>query len=653
MIKRLLFVAALAVASVCAGAQTLVSGGKLKVAPHVGNRWNSPMKAYGEIKYTYMNSNDLTLIGVGKAVTYDCAIFIPGKFAGKSINQIGFLLYNTSVLADVKAWVAPSLPTGDVGEAAGGCFSVANPVGFNAGYNITELTTPYVIPEGGCYVGYTFRVSNATSQPGQYPVIVAGDEKDGGLFLRTRTSTSGAWDNYYGEGFGNLSLVALLTGDFPDTGVSVATKAATAYGAVNGTAKTKVEVTSLGIQPIKSLSYIAKNTGSGVTTEEMTVETEGDGIKLGTALPVEFTIPADSKTGLTSFEITITKINGVEIAADADSKTAGELWTLTRIIPRKVVEEEFTATGCMYCPRGIVGMNVIQKAYPENFIGIAVHGSINYRDPMQISDYNNILSGVPGFPSCYLSRLPDLGAIDPYSGSGSEDEGIVNDFKNVLSMAPLAAVNAEPVWGNADSTLINVVSDVEFLYSTETDKYGVAYVLVADSLKGTTSTWAQANYYYGQKGLTGELAEWATKGKFNPSYGGLVPATEMVYNHVAIAAKGILNGYREVPMPIVEGNKNSFEASFNISSNSLVQNKKNLKVVVMLIDKQNGMIVNADEKEIAAFSGGDGVDGITTGRDDAEEVARYSINGQRIIGVQKGLNIIRMSDGTTRKVLVK
>lgn len=38
---------------------------------------------------------------------------------------------------------------------------------------------------------------------------------------------------------------------------------------------------------------------------------------------------------------------------------------------------------------------------------------------------------------------------------------------------------------------------------------------------------------------------------------------------------------------------------------------------------------------------------------DVREVARYSLDGRQLAAPQKGINIIRMSDGTTRKVLVK
>ncbi len=48
-----------------------------------------------------------------------------------------------------------------------------------------------------------------------------------------------------------------------------------------------------------------------------------------------------------------------------------------------------------------------------------------------------------------------------------------------------------------------------------------------------------------------------------------------------------------------------------------------------------------------------GVEDVTAQPGKAEEVARYDIKGRRIDAPWKGLNIIRMSDGTVRKVMVK
>lgn len=39
--------------------------------------------------------------------------------------------------------------------------------------------------------------------------------------------------------------------------------------------------------------------------------------------------------------------------------------------------------------------------------------------------------------------------------------------------------------------------------------------------------------------------------------------------------------------------------------------------------------------------------------ENAEELSRFSVNGQRLDAPQKGINIIKMSDGSVKKVVVK
>ena len=46
------------------------------------------------------------------------------------------------------------------------------------------------------------------------------------------------------------------------------------------------------------------------------------------------------------------------------------------------------------------------------------------------------------------------------------------------------------------------------------------------------------------------------------------------------------------------------------------------------------------------------IDG-AAGPEGLEVVARYSLDGRRLAAPQKGVNILKMSDGTTRKVVVK
>ena len=63
--------------------------------------------------------------------------------------------------------------------------------------------------------------------------------------------------------------------------------------------------------------------------------------------------------------------------------------------------------------------------------------------------------------------------------------------------------------------------------------------------------------------------------------------------------------------------------------------------------------------EEQVFSTGDDPTGIediyadTVGQESVTVVARYNIKGERLTTPQEGVNILRMSDGSTRKVWVK
>ena len=47
-----------------------------------------------------------------------------------------------------------------------------------------------------------------------------------------------------------------------------------------------------------------------------------------------------------------------------------------------------------------------------------------------------------------------------------------------------------------------------------------------------------------------------------------------------------------------------------------------------------------------------GIDKVTTSTD-AKELSRYSVNGQRLSAPTKGLNIVKYSDGSVKKVAVQ
>jgi hypothetical protein len=54
---------------------------------------------------------------------------------------------------------------------------------------------------------------------------------------------------------------------------------------------------------------------------------------------------------------------------------------------------------------------------------------------------------------------------------------------------------------------------------------------------------------------------------------------------------------------------------------------------------------------VKPFAYDSGLTSTTIGK--AAIVERYSLDGRRLSAPQRGINVLRMSDGTTRKVLVK
>ena len=81
--------------------------------------------------------------------------------------------------------------------------------------------------------------------------------------------------------------------------------------------------------------------------------------------------------------------------------------------------------------------------------------------------------------------------------------------------------------------------------------------------------------------------------------------------------------------------------------------KKNCTLYVPQGTKQDYFLANEWRyfENIVEFDA-TGIDKTTTSTD-AEEVPRYSVNGQRLAGPTKGLNIVKYSDGSVKKVTVE
>ena len=202
-------------------------------------------------------------------------------------------------------------------------------------------------------------------------------------------------------------------------------------------------------------------------------------------------------------------------------------------------------------------------------------------------------------------------------------------------------IDVKAEW-NASGNAINVQSTTTFRTNMPNANYALAYVVVEDGMHN--ASWYQANSY---DGLTGLLAENEEMDVFVK--GGRV-VYGLKYNHVARAFLGIDSGMEgSLPKNVVADRGIKHQAMFEgVGRNWTPQNKKNLRVVVMVLDNSTNSIVNGAHCPIKPYN----TTGVATTKNTAQrvEVARFNLKGQRLSAPEKGINIVKYSDGTVEKV---
>ena len=121
-------------------------------------------RAYAQEVFTYWSGENIGMLGAG-TTDYNIAILVPAEKAGKRVEEIAIPIIDASVLTDVRVWVAEQLPQ-NVDTDCSVLVEVSNPssIVVDGSLTLVSLPEPYVIPESGCYVGYSFTVTNAQTE---------------------------------------------------------------------------------------------------------------------------------------------------------------------------------------------------------------------------------------------------------------------------------------------------------------------------------------------------------------------------------------------------------------------------------------------------------------------------------------------------------
>jgi hypothetical protein len=246
--------------------------------------------------------------------------------------------------------------------------------------------------------------------------------------------------------------------------------------------------------------------------------------------------------------------------------------------------------------------------------------------------------GLTGAPSCRLDRGE---VIDPYYGSAYD---ICDDFNAEMAIPAMADIDVRGYY-NEEFTQVEATANITSLFD---EKYHLEFVLTADGLQGTGTGWNQANYYaqYTQAEIGDEnLNQFGAGGSM-----GTNPISNFVFNDVAIASSYFMNSNLVSDLEMTAGASTSVNYTLSLPSYSKLKDalqKDQLYVVALLVD-QNGLIVNAAKAQAADAASVSNVRSANT-----SVAARYTLDGRQISAPQHGINIVKMSDGTVKKVMVK
>lgn len=345
--------------------------------------------------------------------------------------------------------------------------------------------------------------------------------------------------------------------------------------------------------------------------------------------------------------ITIGEINPFAIRVQLDDKFDTISYSVKDLAfqpVKRVIVEEMTGQDCGNCPRGHLAWENLERIYGDKVImaGYHVYTGDSYESGM--SSYVNQFLGLAGAPSAKIQRGETIGS--PTYASINEGKTSYS-FTSPLGDCWFDLVQKEfdtdadadlGVTAYFDETAqkVRATATAKFAMNMQKQNIGLFLIITEDGLPGF-----QHNYYSNDE--SEGLGEWGKGGTLGKEY--------VVYTHNDVVRAQVgsyfgSTGY--IPSTITSDKEYKAGIEFNKPAVNEIYNSN---VICMMIDANTGTVINVAKAKITDFASG--IDGVNAADGNATETARYNAAGQIVTAPVKGLNIIRMSDGTIRKIIVK
>ena len=523
-----------------------------------------------------------------------------------------------------------------------------NEVIFDKALDVNDVTS-------GVVVGYTY-TQKTTKKNGEftdecYPIAV-GQGTDGLLAYGNlgQDATKEGWFNVSSEYVACIQLIVEKEGGFPDD-LGIAQVATNPMLKPDEKLPFEFYVNNSGSKACTNASFDVLLDNQSVA--ELTLPKDGsisdEYVKLGATLDLsEYNL----ENGAHVLGVKVKKVNGEDPSGDtSDDLAAAQFRVYTETTPRQYnLVEQFTSTSCVYCPWGYESLRALAKSR-NDIAWVAVHGDLdpNNPDPYTNSNAEPLLGySASGYPSANFNRF-NLGGNQIATNIATQNEqydAFAEQMGNLLDqedeIAP-SVVNLQmetnlTVGDNPnlkDATLNITVTGKGVkgagkilegatlgLYVTENGVKSKQY-----SPSGWIGTYNHENVLrvIGTQNPWGDVITW-NGDEFVMSYEVTIPKKQYNYNE----NKNTLNAVAFVSLPFVVtvDGKNYYNADLN---NVWVNQ-------CQFLELPKGQAT--------------AIKGVETS-ENATVVARYAADGSEISAPVKGINILKLSDGTTRKVVVK
>lgn len=526
--------------------------------------------------------------------------------------------------------------------------------GFEQNWNEVTFDKPYTIESGsdGLMVGLAYTQSTKKSGDDYaeecYPFLAGPNSDQNALvFVNADLGKGAGWQPAANQYCLCVQLILEKEGGFPDD--------LSMLGAY----------TNSMVKPSDKLpiQFYVKNLGSKEAEGEFSVSIDDQ--ELGSFKAEKLIGTASSELGVNvdlaslnlaagphTVGVKVKSVNGEEPVGNlTDDAAYAQFRVYTNSTDRQYnLVEHFTSWTCVYCPYGYESLRELQKQR-DDVAWVAIHGdqSADNPDPHTLADASPITQySISGFPSFNLNRFNVGGSMIGVGMPSTDPTKNAEQFSKILDL--------EKDMAPAQLTL-DMKSNFELADKPNLQDSKLTITVTGKGVKDASKVLNNAvlGLYITEDGLTGK------------QYGKNGNSWYSKYNHdntlIAIATE---NPWGDE----IVWDGDNFEKTYEITipkKTVSYTTGKTLNAIAFVslpfaFEQDGKLYANADLDNVWVnqcffmdINKGEttGIKTINGADSNATVVARFAADGTQISAPVKGVNILKMSDGTTRKVMVK